>query len=57
MMAVNPEYFRVRLIGAAQHGLELVRLDRDGENLLPVQAGDLQEKSHYLYVFNTLQLG
>lgn len=57
MMAVHPEYFQVRLIGAAQHGLELVRLDRDDDKLLPVQAGDLQEKSHYPYVFNTLQLG
>jgi diguanylate cyclase (GGDEF)-like protein len=57
MMAVHPEYFQIRLIGADQHGLELVRLDRDDGKLVPVQAGDLQEKAHYPYVFNTLQLG
>lgn len=57
MMAAHPEYFQIRLIGADQHGLELVRLDRDDGKLVPVQAGDLQEKAHYPYVFNTLQLG
>lgn len=57
MMAAHPEYFQIRLIGADQHGLELVRLDRDDGKLVPVQADNLQEKAHYPYVFNTLQLG
>ncbi len=57
MMAVHPEYFQVRLIDANQHGLELVRVDRDGDQLVPIAATDLQEKAHYPYVFNTLQLG
>jgi diguanylate cyclase (GGDEF)-like protein len=56
IMAVHPEYFQIRLIGAAQHGLELVRVDRDGEQLLAVPELDLQEKAHYPYVFNTLKL-
>lgn len=57
MLAVHPEYFQIRLIGAYQHGLELVRVDRDGDQLVPIAAPDLQEKAHYPYVFNTLQLG
>ncbi|MDO9199306.1 GGDEF domain-containing protein [Rhodoferax sp.] len=57
LMAVNPQYFQIRLIGADDHGLELVRVDRDGDKLARVPAGDLQEKAHYAYVFNTLQLG
>lgn len=57
MLAVNPQYFQVRLIGAGAHGLELVRVDRDGDRLVRVQAADLQEKAHYPYVFSTLQLG
>lgn len=57
MLAVNPQYFQIRLIGAGAHGLELVRVDRDGDRLVRVQAADLQEKAHYPYVFSTLQLG
>jgi hypothetical protein len=56
MMAVHPEYFQIRLIGADQHGLERVRVDRDGAKLDAVRATALQEKAHYPYVFNTLQL-
>ena len=56
MLAVHPEYFQIRLIGADRHGLELVRVDRDGDRLVAITAGDLQEKAHYPYVFNTLQL-
>jgi diguanylate cyclase (GGDEF)-like protein len=56
MMALHPEYFQIRLIGAEDHGLELVRLDRDGDRLLHIAVADLQEKAHYPYVFNTLQL-
>lgn len=57
LLAVHPEYFQVRLIGARQHGLELVRVDRDGGQLVRVPGADLQEKAHYPYVFNALQLG
>lgn len=56
LMAVNPQYFQIRLIGADDHGLELVRVDRDGDKLARVPAANLQEKAHYAYVFNTLQL-
>jgi diguanylate cyclase (GGDEF)-like protein len=57
MMDLHPEYFQIRLIGAKDHGLELVRLDRDGDQLLRIADAELQEKAHYPYVFNTLQLG
>lgn len=57
MMAAHPEYFQIRLISADQHGLELIRVDRDDDLLTPVPAAELQEKGHYPYVFNTLKLG
>ncbi|CAN5880908.1 hypothetical protein BH11PSE12_BH11PSE12_33890 [soil metagenome] len=56
MLAVHPEYVQIRLIGLDDHGLELVRVDRDADKLVRVIASDLQEKAHYPYVFRTLQL-
>ena len=56
MMAVNPQYLQIRLISAVDHGLELVRLDRDGHQMVPVTGVNLQEKAHFPYVFNTLPL-
>ena len=55
-MKVHPEYMQVRLISAAGHGLEQVRVDRDGERLLHIGGAQLQEKGHYAYVFDTLRL-
>jgi len=57
MMALHAEYFQIRLIGAGEHGQELVRVDRDADKLAHVPIADLQEKAHYSYVFNTLRLG
>ena len=56
MLSTHPEYFQIRLISADMHGLELVRVDRDGKSLTRVLGEDLQEKSHYPYVFETLRL-
>ena len=56
MLKIHPEYFQIRLIRADQHGLEVVRVDRDGTGLTRVEGGDLQEKAHYPYVFKALQL-
>lgn len=56
MLETHPEYFQVRLISADMNGLELVRVDRDGEALTRVVAEDLQEKAHHPYVFETLRL-
>ena len=56
LMASNPGYFQVRLISAGDYGLERVRVDRDGKQLLRIEGDDLQEKSHYPYVSDTLKL-
>ena len=55
-MLVHPEYLQIRLISAAGHGLEQVRVDRDGDRLIRVDDAQLQEKGHYAYVFDTLRL-
>lgn len=56
VMGAYPSYFQIRLISAADHGLERVRVDRAGDKLLRVQGDDLQEKSHFSYVSGTLRL-
>jgi diguanylate cyclase (GGDEF)-like protein len=56
LMAVHPEYFQMRLIEADNHGLERIRVDRGMGGLLRITGDDLQEKGHYPYVFETLQL-
>lgn len=56
LMMVRPAYVQLRLISAAQYGVELVRVDRAGAQLLTVAGDELQEKSHQPYVFNTLRL-
>lgn len=56
MLALHPEYLQVRLIGAADNGLELVRVDSRSGLTARVDGGDLQEKGHFPYVFETLAL-
>lgn len=56
MMAVEPEYFQIRLINANQFGREQVRVDRDGDLLTQAPREHLQEKAHFPYVFDTMQL-
>lgn len=56
LLRIHPEYFQIRLISTEQHGLELVRVDRDGGGLTRVEGLDLQEKAHYPYVFKTKRL-
>ncbi len=56
LLRIHPEYFQIRLISTDQHGLELVRVDRDGSGLTRVEGLDLQEKGHYPYVFKTTRL-
>jgi diguanylate cyclase (GGDEF)-like protein len=52
----NPRYLQVRLIGARDHGLELVRVDRTRAGTVRVEGDLLQEKAHFPYVFETLKL-
>jgi diguanylate cyclase (GGDEF)-like protein len=56
LLRANPEYFQARLVSARDHGLELVRVDRDGPGTLRVPDDRLQEKGHYPYVFQALAL-
>ena len=56
ILHTHPEYFQMRLIAAADHGAERVRVDRSDEGLLRVFEEDLQEKGHYPYVMETLRL-
>ncbi|WP_268800431.1 diguanylate cyclase domain-containing protein [Pseudomonas huanghezhanensis] len=56
MLLAHPDYMQIRLISATDHGLELVRQDRDGHDIVRVTGNDLQEKGHYAYVFETLNL-
>ncbi|HHE64776.1 MAG TPA: deoxyuridine 5'-triphosphate nucleotidohydrolase, partial [Bacteroidetes bacterium] len=56
LLSVHPEYFQIRLISAKNYGIELVRIDRDGDNLIIIEGRNLQEKHHYPYVYETLKL-
>jgi hypothetical protein len=47
MLALHPEYLQVRLIGAADNGLELVRVDSQNGLTVRVEGNDLQEKGHF----------
>ncbi len=52
----HEEYNQVRLIGAQDFGRELVRVDKAHNNVHVVDGIALQEKAHFSYVYNTLQL-
>lgn len=56
MLSAHPEYFQIRLISTIQHGLELVRVDRNGKKFTRVSAADLRKREHYPYVVGTLRL-
>ena len=55
-LKVHPEYLQLRLIGLADSGKERVRVERDGARLTRVQGPLLQEKAHFPYVFEALNL-
>ena len=56
MLSAHPEYFQIRLISTSQHGLELVRVDRNGRRMTRVQAGGLRKRGQLPYVVGTLRL-
>jgi diguanylate cyclase (GGDEF)-like protein len=56
LIEAHPEYVQIRLIGTANHGLELVRVDRDLDGPTIIPEDKLQEKSHYAYMFETLEI-
>lgn len=53
-MIHHAEYLQIRLISRANHGLEIIRFDRDADGLIRVQGGSLQEKGQFPYVFEPL---
>lgn len=55
-LAVHPSYLQIRFIGAQDHGLELVRIDRVGDALARAPEPALQEKLHVPVVFEALAL-
>ena len=56
MLLTHSDYMQIRLIRASDHGLEWVRLDRDGQDIVRVEGDDLQEKAHFAYTFETLRM-
>lgn len=56
MLLSNPSYLQIRLIGRQDHGLERVRVDRHGGTAFPVSDVDMQEKGHFDYVSETLNM-
>lgn len=56
-LVAHPSYQQIRFIGAQDYGLELVRIDRTGDAWLRASEGELQEKAHFPFVFETLALG
>lgn len=56
MLQANPLYQQVRLIAQADHGMERIRVDRGLQGPVVVQGADLQEKGHFDYVYEALQV-
>jgi diguanylate cyclase len=52
----HEEYNQVRFIAANEHGRELVRVDKSQNSVHIIDGIALQEKAHFSYVYNTLQL-
>jgi diguanylate cyclase (GGDEF)-like protein len=57
MLSAHPEYFQIGLISLNEHGLELVRVDRNGKALTRVPSASLRHREHSPYVTGTLRLG
>lgn len=56
LLATHPEYSQLRLIGLANFGREIVRVDQHEHTVKVVQGRDLQEKAHLPYLFETARL-
>ena len=55
-LQAHPAYLQIRFISASDYGLELVRIDRQGDKLVRIPDDLLQEKSHFPFVFEALSL-
>lgn len=56
LVNTHPEYQKLRLIDALDHGLERIRVDRIGDAVRILPAEQLLEKGHQPYVYETLKL-
>ncbi len=56
ILNVNPSLFQVRLIGVADGGREIIRLDRIGEKIVTVASEKLQQKGGRYYFTESLKL-
>jgi diguanylate cyclase len=56
MLKIHPHYLQIRLIGTADHGLERVRVEREGAHITRTGAAQLQEKAYFPYVYQALTL-
>ena len=56
IMEANPNYYQIRLISAADHGMERVRIERSQQGTERVQGADLLEQGHFPHVSETLRL-
>ncbi|MBX9914804.1 MAG: diguanylate cyclase [Pseudomonadaceae bacterium] len=56
ILKIHSAYLQVRLIGAAEHGLERVRVERDGQHIIRAATAQLQEKAYFPYVYQALTL-
>ena len=55
-LGARPAYRQIRLIGMADHGLELVRVQRQGESVVQVGQADLHEQAYRPFFFEALNL-
>lgn len=56
MLQVQPAFRQIRLIGAADHGLERIKVSAVAGQPRRAPQQSLQEKAHFPYVFNALEL-
>jgi len=56
LLSTHSEYSQIRLLDAQHFGKEWVRVDRDHQGISVVANDQLQEKHHFPYVFETLNL-
>lgn len=55
-LGARPAYRQIRLIGVADHGLELVRVRRQGESIVQAKQAELHEQAYRPFFFEALRL-
>ena len=56
LLEQRPEYLQVRFIGAADEGMEVLRVERHADEIISVARDKLQRKGQYDYVRQALKL-